>query len=71
MRRTARTLFLIIIGVIFPSFSLAQQPYDGNNNLPPFGSFSGSDFDIVSLQESRVRSETARVAAACLRESRI
>ncbi len=28
----------------------AQLVYDGNNNIPPFGSFAGSDFDLVSLQ---------------------
>lgn len=27
----------------------AQQVYDGNNNLPPYGSFHGSDFDTVNL----------------------
>jgi len=32
----------------------AQMAYDGNQNLPPFGSFSGSDFDIVSLQNGNL-----------------
>src|SRR6266849_3717268 len=31
-----------------------QQLYDGNQNLPPFGSFHGSDFDIVSLQNGNL-----------------
>lgn len=31
-----------------------QAVYGGNNNLPPFGGFSGSDFDIVSLQNGNL-----------------
>lgn len=34
--------------------SNAQQLYDGNQNLPPFGSFTGSDFDVVSLQNGNI-----------------
>src|SRR5882724_8307537 len=26
-----------------------QQVFDGNNDLPPFGSFHGSDFDKINL----------------------
>ncbi|HEV2194465.1 MAG TPA: hypothetical protein VGR55_02735 [Candidatus Acidoferrum sp.] len=36
------------------SCALAQLLYDGNNNLPPFGGFSGSDFDTVSLQNGNL-----------------
>jgi hypothetical protein len=32
----------------------AQVLYDGNNNLPPFGSYSGGDFDTVSLQNGNL-----------------
>ncbi|MGB9463515.1 MAG: hypothetical protein WBR10_00240, partial [Candidatus Acidiferrum sp.] len=32
----------------------AQAVSDGNQNLPAFGSFSGSDFDIVSLQNGNL-----------------
>src|SRR5580704_7439748 len=31
-----------------------QNLYDGNNNLPPFGGFAGSDFDTVSLQNGNL-----------------
>jgi hypothetical protein len=31
-----------------------QYLYDGNNNLPPFGGFSGSDFDTISLQNGNL-----------------
>jgi len=30
------------------------MPADGDQNLPPFGSFTGSDFDIVSLQNGNL-----------------
>jgi RHS repeat-associated protein len=36
------------------SFLEAQYLYDGNNNLPPFGGFSGGDFDTVALQNGNL-----------------
>jgi hypothetical protein len=36
------------------SLASAQSQSDGTNNLPAFGSFSGSDFDIVSLQNGNL-----------------
>jgi len=50
-----RTILLVIL--LFASLSAlatAQQLYDGNQNLPPFGSFSGSKLDIVSLQNGNL-----------------
>jgi RHS repeat-associated protein len=38
----------------FPQVSLAQQPTDAQQTLPPFGSFSGNDFDVVSLQNGNL-----------------
>jgi hypothetical protein len=35
----------------------AQTVYDGNNNLPPFGGFSGGQFDTVSLQNGTLHFE--------------
>ncbi len=32
----------------------AQAVYDGNQNMPAFGGFSGSDFDIASLQNGNL-----------------
>lgn len=49
----AAVLTLTITFVICSPLS-AQTTYDGNNNLPPFGSFSGGDFDIVSLQNGNL-----------------
>src|SRR5579863_5267771 len=43
-----------LVLVVFLPFAGAQQQSDGSNNLPAFGSFSGSDFDIVSLQNGNV-----------------
>ncbi len=40
----------VLVVLSLASGASAQQLYDGNQNLPPFGSFHGSDFDIVSLQ---------------------
>src|SRR5882724_11231466 len=50
-------LFLAVIASALPNCSKAQQVPDGSQNLPPFGSFSGSDFDIVSLQNGNVHIE--------------
>jgi hypothetical protein len=47
-------LLLLALSLFVPAFAAAQQLYDGNNNLPPFGSFSGSDFDVVSLQNGNL-----------------
>lgn len=32
----------------------AQVAYDGNQTLPPFGAFSGGQFDTVSLQNGNL-----------------
>ena len=37
--------------------SFGQVVYDGNNNLPPFGSFHGGDFDVVALQNGNLHIE--------------
>jgi len=42
------------IALCFTSVCCAQITYDGNQNLPPFGGFSGSDFDLVSLQNGNL-----------------
>ena len=48
-------LSLLLLAVLFCSCGcLAQQVYDGNQNLPPFGSFTGSDFDTVVLQNGSI-----------------
>lgn len=52
--RRRRILLLLVFGLILAPHSGAQQVYDGNQNLPPFGGFSGSDFDIVSLQNGNL-----------------
>ena len=44
----------VILLLAGPALMTAQQLYDGNQNLPPFGSFSGSDFDVVSLQNGNL-----------------
>jgi RHS repeat-associated protein len=42
----------VILGLV--ALSIAQLPSDGDQNLPPFGGFTGSDFDIVSLQNGNL-----------------
>jgi RHS repeat-associated protein len=62
MHTVARWRFFLGIGLCFIAFlsldvrtSFAQQPLDDfSQTLPPFGSFSGSDFDIVSLQNGNL-----------------
>lgn len=44
----------ILLLAAVPVPTSAQQLYDGNQNLPPFGSFTGSDFDIISLQNGNL-----------------
>jgi RHS repeat-associated protein len=44
-------LLLLLPGLVSSSFA---QLGDGQNNLPAFGSFSGSNFDIVSLQNGNL-----------------
>jgi RHS repeat-associated protein len=53
------TRFFLLLAVAFCSTPLvphagAQQLFDGNQNLPPFGSFTGSDFDTVGLQNGNL-----------------
>jgi hypothetical protein len=52
----ARFAFVASLLMLFsiPLNLLAQELYDGNQNLPPFGSFSGSDFDVVALQNGNL-----------------
>jgi RHS repeat-associated protein len=48
--------FCCLLGVAF-SLGLnarGQAVYDGNQNLPPYGGFSGGDFDTVSLQNGNL-----------------
>jgi RHS repeat-associated protein len=53
--RARAVLSLLLFGFsLTTTTTLAQQPGDGDQNLPPFGSFSGSDFDIVSLQNGNL-----------------
>src|ERR1700729_2860080 len=48
-------IFLIAFLSLHVRSTSAQQPLDDfSQNLPPFGSFSGSDFDIVSLQNGNL-----------------
>jgi RHS repeat-associated protein len=49
-----RYLFLSILFLLVLTPLPAQYLYDGNNNLPPFGSFAGSSFDTVSLQNGNL-----------------
>jgi hypothetical protein len=44
----------VVISLWCVSQLSAQQVGDGDQNLPPFGSFSGSDFDVVSLQNGNL-----------------
>jgi hypothetical protein len=48
----ALLIFVIAVGFIAPGS--AQLTYDGNNNLPPFGSFGTTGFDTVSLQNGNL-----------------
>jgi len=50
-RVALRALVLLLVASVA---AFGQVVYDGNNNLPPFGSFSGSDFDVVSLQNGNL-----------------
>jgi RHS repeat-associated protein len=51
----SQSLFSLLIVLVFSSsLASAQAVYSGNNNLPPFGSFSGSHFDIVTLQNGNL-----------------
>src|SRR5260370_6851564 len=52
MRSVRVVTFLVVLSLA--RGARAQQLYDGNQNLPPFGSFHGSDFDIVSLQNGNL-----------------
>ncbi len=54
MRLAHRTAYFIILALAFAGASRAQTAYDGNQPLPPFGSFSGSNFDTVSLQNGNL-----------------
>src|SRR5262249_48533158 len=49
-----RPLFALIFFLIAASVTPGQVVFDGNQNLPPFGGFSGSDLDIVSLQNGNL-----------------
>lgn len=49
-----RAFVLLGLAVLILPFAFAQQQSDGSNNLPPFGGFSGNDFDIVSLQNGNL-----------------
>ncbi len=50
----SRHLLPLLAFVLFPPCASAQIVYDGNQYLPPFGSYSGSNFDIVSLQNGNI-----------------
>jgi RHS repeat-associated protein len=54
LHHPARLIILFLLFATFPLSSRAQAVSDGNQNLPAFGSFSGSDFDIVSLQNGNL-----------------
>jgi hypothetical protein len=45
---------VLIFAVLSLASASAQLLSDGANNLPAFGSFSGSDFDTVSLQNGNL-----------------
>ncbi|GAC1633921.1 MAG: hypothetical protein NVS9B14_09310 [Candidatus Acidiferrum sp.] len=45
---------LPLVLALAPS-SRAQLLYEGNQSIPPWGGFSGSDFDVVSLQNGNLR----------------
>lgn len=49
--KVAYCLIALLIGSVC---AFAQDVYDGNQNLPPFGSFHGSEFDIVALQNGNL-----------------
>jgi hypothetical protein len=51
---SSRSIFLLVLIFIAPAVANAQQVYDGNQYLPPFGSYTGSDFDVVSLQNGNI-----------------
>jgi hypothetical protein len=54
----SRVYYLVVfLFLLLPTYADAQNISDGNQNLPPFGSFSGSDFDIVSLQNGNLHIE--------------
>lgn len=50
----SKAAIVCLFFVLSVSSAYSQYLYDGNNNLPPFGSFSGSDFDVVSLQNGNL-----------------
>ena len=43
-----------MIALITAAAGNAQTPSDAQQSLPPFGSFSGSDFDTVALQNGNL-----------------
>jgi hypothetical protein len=50
-----RILFLLFACLVISGRSYAQLTlYDGNQNLPMFGGFSGSDLDTVALQNGNL-----------------
>ena len=59
MKTFHRSLIITALALaFFPAFVRAQQVYEGSQQgLPPFGSFHGSDFDIVSLQNGSLHIE--------------
>jgi RHS repeat-associated protein len=54
MRAASFLLFLIVLVLSYAVDSSAQDTSVGNNNLPPYGSFHGSDFDIVTLDNGNL-----------------
>ena len=46
---------LLILAFAFTSLpAVGQGVYDGNQNLPPFGSFTGGKFDTIALQNGNL-----------------
>lgn len=54
--RPALFTLLCVLGFlsVLASSSVAQTVNDGNQTVPPFGSFAGSNFDLISLQNGNV-----------------
>ena len=62
--RKRRMLLLLVFGLILAPHSGAQEVYDGNQNLPPFGGFSGSKLRHCLFAKRQLTSPcTARLLA--------
>lgn len=53
-QRMLRVSIFLLTSLAATNSILAQSVYDGNQNLPPYGGFSGGGFDTVALQNGNL-----------------